>query len=69
LLGKTRKLVSNQMTAVLQQLKALGWLVNAKTSHLTPTCRIEHLGYVLDTGLMTTSLSGKKIHSLQKSIQ
>lgn len=57
-----------QTQLVLKKLRQLGWMINEKKSVLTPTQRLEHLGFILDTTTMTAELPKKKVRDLKKSI-
>ena len=52
----------------IRTFKNAGFMINFDKSHLTPSRRIEFLGFVLDSTKFTISLTTYKISSLQKLI-
>ena len=53
--------ISSDLTTALSLLSSLGFHVNVKKSHLTPTTTLLHLGYVWDSSNMSLSLPFPKI--------
>lgn len=54
-------------TALVQdKLKELGFLVKLSKSQLTPTQRIQHLGFIIDSTKMTLSVPGDKIRDVRR---
>lgn len=69
LAAESKKLALQHTNMLVQQLQQLGWVVNTKKSVLSPTRKLEHLGFCLDTTTMTASLPAKKIRDLRRSIK
>jgi hypothetical protein len=51
---------------IKEKMIQLGWLLNDKKSHLSPTQSIQHLGMNINTNTMSISIPGKKIRSIRR---
>jgi hypothetical protein len=51
---------------VLQKLNELGFLTKESKSHLRPSQRLQHLGFIIDTGSMVLTVPTSKIRDLRR---
>jgi len=51
---------------VQQKLEELGFLIKQSKSHTTPTQRLDHLGYPIDTQTMALEMTGSKIRDIRR---
>ena len=67
LIAASSKEQSIRDTALVQaKLQELGFLIKMSKSHLTPTQRLQHLGFIIDTRAMTLSVPGSKIRDIRR---
>lgn len=66
---KTSRETEQHTSIIVNKLQVLGWLVNTTESMLDPSQVLHHLGYELDTRIMTIRLPDDKLRDLRRSIQ
>ena len=69
ILGKDKDTCQRSLRALLELLQDLGAVVNEAKSHLTPTQRLEYLGFELDSVGMRIWAPPKKIKNMAKGLK
>ena len=64
LIARTVEELKRNINLTIETLQRAGFVLNFKKSHLSPTTRIEFLGFIIDTVAYTISLTEKKFDSL-----
>ena len=68
LAAPTKEQLLVNLSTALWLFTSLGFLINIPKSITTPICRLEFLGFIVDTETMTISLPTHKIHAIQKEV-
>ena len=68
LAAPTKEQLLVNLSTALWLFTSLGFLINIPKSITTPICRLEFLGFIVDTETMTISLPTHKIRAIQKEV-
>lgn len=68
LLGRSYQECRNNITATINILQSLGFVINFEKSRLVPSHKIQYLGFVYDSYAMTVSIPTEKQLKLQKLV-
>jgi hypothetical protein len=68
LLARSKTLAQQQTSIMLEDLTGSGMLVNMKKSHLEPTQKVEHLGFLLNLQEGVLMVPEQKLKSVQKEL-
>ncbi|KAM4705063.1 LOW QUALITY PROTEIN: uncharacterized protein WCC33_009911 [Rhinophrynus dorsalis] len=69
LMSQDRHTLCTHAEWTIRLLTDLGFLINWKKSHLTPTRQLEFLGFVVDSDQASLRLPGSKVRAIQKEIR
>ena len=67
LIRPSEEVVMSHMSLTLDLLESLGFLVNYPKSHLTPTSKIDFLGFQVNSAPMSLSLPHTKVTRIQET--